>query len=146
MVGRPTKPAELKIVQGNPGKRSIRVSEGVAPVSYGYREPVRPLNEVGLRFWDSIYRSGELWIAQTDVELVQLVCELLDRREILREAWLANPTDRPINMSLIELERELVRSLSLLGFTPSDRTRLGLVSAKTKSKLQELLDAKAASK
>jgi hypothetical protein len=33
--------------------------------------------------------------------------------------------------------------LSLLGFTPSDRTKLGLVSVKTKSKLQELLERKA---
>jgi hypothetical protein len=36
-----------------------------------------------------------------------------------------------------------VASLSLLGFSPADRTRLGLVSAKTKSKLEELLAKKA---
>jgi hypothetical protein len=46
-------------------------------------------------------------------------------------------------MSLLETEKAVVNGLSLLGFTPADRTRLGLVSARTKSKLQELMDAKA---
>jgi hypothetical protein len=47
-------------------------------------------------------------------------------------------------MSLLETEKAIVGGLSLLGFTPADRTRLGLVSAKTKSKLEELLANKAA--
>jgi hypothetical protein len=47
-------------------------------------------------------------------------------------------------MSLLETEKQIISSLSLLGFTPADRTRLGLVSAKTKSKLEELLARKAA--
>jgi len=47
-----------------------------------------------------------------------------------------------VNMSLIEIEKQLVSGFSLLGFTPADRTRLGLVSAKTKSKLEELLERK----
>jgi len=42
------------------------------------------------------------------------------------------------------LERLIQSNLSLLGFTPADRTRLGLVSAKTKSKLEDLLARKAA--
>jgi len=71
-----------------------------------------------------------------------MVCEQLDRRERLRELWEKNPGDRSLNMSLFDTEKAVVSSLSLLGFTPADRTRLGLVSAKTKSKLQELLDAK----
>ena len=43
---------------------------------------------------------------------------------------------------MIEIEKQLVNGFSLLGFTPADRTRLGLVSAKTKSKLEELLERK----
>ncbi len=74
--------------------------------------------------------------------LVQMVCEQLDRRDRLVELWLADPADRKVNMSLFDTEKAIVSGLSLLGFTPADRTRLGLVSAKTKSKLQELLDAK----
>jgi hypothetical protein len=86
-----------------------------------------------------------LWISiRTDVQLVQLVCELLDRREVLREQWAADPVNRQINMSLLETEKQIVNGFSLMGFSPADRTRLGLVSAKTKSKLEELLARKAA--
>jgi hypothetical protein len=84
-----------------------------------------------------------MWISiRTDTQLVQMVCEQLDRREVLREQFLLDPSNRPVNMSLIEIEKQLVSGFSLLGFTPADRTRLGLVSAKTKSKLEELLERK----
>lgn len=139
----PPKPAELKVLQGNPGKRGLKLNDGLAPLEYGRIEPLRPLGDVGLRFWNSIFGAGEMWISiRTDTQLVQMVCEQLDRRERLRELWEANPSDRALNMSLFDTEKAVVSSLSLLGFTPADRTRLGLVSAKTKSKLQELLDAK----
>jgi hypothetical protein len=72
-----------------------------------------------------------------------LVCELMDRRELLREAFVEDPVSRPVNMSLLETEKQIISGLSLLGFSPADRTRLGLVSAKTKSKLEELLARKA---
>jgi hypothetical protein len=64
----------------------------------------------------------------------------------LREAFKADPVDRKVNMSLLETEKAIISGLSLLGFSPADRTRLGLVSAKTKSKLQELMEAKQAKK
>lgn len=139
----PPKPAELKILQGNPGKRAMRTNDGIAPLEYGYVEPHRPLGPVGQQFWDSIFGAGELWISiKTDTALVQMLCESYDRRERLREIWETNPTDRPVNMSLIEIEKQIITGLSLLGFSPADRTRLGLVSAKTKSKLEELLAKK----
>lgn len=140
----PPKPAELKILQGNPGKRKLPLNDGIAPLEYGYVEPLRELGVVGKQFWDMIFAAGEIWISiRTDTQLVQMVCEQLDRRERLRELWAENPTDRPVNMSLIEVEKEIVKGFSLMGFSPADRTRLGLVSAKTKSKLQELMELKA---
>jgi hypothetical protein len=140
----PPKPVELKILQGNPGQHKLPVNDAIAPLEYGYVEPLRSLGPVGKQFWDSIFGAGELWISiRTDVQLVQMVCELLDRREVLREAWAADPVDRKLNMSLLETEKAIVNGLSLMGFSPADRTRLGLVSAKTKSKLEELLAKKA---
>lgn len=142
MVNHP-KPAELKIIQGNPGRRQVRTNDAIAPLEYGYVEPSRPLGPVGQQFWDSIFGAGELWISiKTDTALIQMLCESFDRREKLRELWESNPTDRPVNMSLLETEKQIVSGLSLLGFSPADRTRLGLVSAKTKSKLEELLAKK----
>ena len=143
-MGNPPKPAELKIMQGNPGQHKIRTNDAIAPLEYGYTDPIRELGVEGKQLWDSIFGAGEIWISiRTDVQLVQQVCEQLDRRAKLRELFYENPADRQVNMSLNELEKALVSGLSLLGFTPADRTRLGLVSAKTKSKLEELLAKKA---
>lgn len=139
------KPAELKMLQGNPGKRAMRTNDALAPLEYGYVEPARPLGEVGQEFWDSIFGAGEMWISiKTDTQLVLMICEAYDRREKLRELFWQDPSDRPVNMSLMEIEKQIMSGLSLLGFSPADRTRLGLVSAKTKTKLEELLAKKAA--
>jgi hypothetical protein len=147
VLGNPVKPAELKLLQGNPGKRKIATDDALVPLEYGYVEPLRELGPVGRQFWDSIFGAGELWISiRTDLQLVQLVCELMDRREFLRDAFKADPVDRKVNMSLLETEKAIISGLSLLGFSPADRTRLGLVSAKTKSKLQELMESKQAKK
>jgi len=85
-----------------------------------------------------------MWISiKTDTQLVLMICEAYDRREKLREMFWQNPADRTTNMSLLEVEKQIMSGLSLLGFSPADRTRLGLVSAKTKSKLEELMAKKA---
>jgi hypothetical protein len=135
-----TKPAELKILQGNPGRRPVRTNDALAPLEYGYVEPPVELGEVGKRFWDSIFGAGELWISiKTDTQLVQLVCEQLDRRELIKEQIQADPSDPTWYRQANEVEKAIVTGLSLLGFSPADRTRLGLVSAKTKTKLEEII-------
>jgi hypothetical protein len=144
-MSNPPKPAELKMLQGNPGKRAMRTNDALAPLEYGYVEPARALGVVGQQFWDSIFGAGEMWISiKTDTQLVLMICEAYDRREKLREMFWQDPSDRAVNMSLMEIEKQIMSGLSLLGFSPADRTRLGLVSAKTKTKLEELLAKKAA--
>lgn len=142
-MGNPPKPAELKILQGNPGQHKIRTNDALAPLDYGYIEPPHELGIDGKRFWDSVFGAGELWISiKTDTQLVLMIAEAYDRRAKLMEMFWQNPADRPTNMSLVEIEKQIISGLSLLGFSPADRTRLGLVSAKTKSKLEELLAKK----
>jgi hypothetical protein len=145
IMGRPAKPVELRLRDGNPGRQPFVVNDALVSIEYGYVEPLRELGPVGRQFWDSIFGAGELWISiRTDIALVQQVCEQMDRRQALTELFMADPADRKINMSLLETERAIVTGLSLMGFSPADRTKLGLVSAKTKSKLEEFLEKKAA--
>jgi hypothetical protein len=139
----PPKPAELKMLTGNPGKRAMPSNDALAPLEYGYVEPPADLRESGLELWNKIFGAGELWISiRTDTSLVAQVCRQMDRRDELSKRFWDEPASRVVNMSLLETEKAVVSGLSLLGFTPADRTRLGLVSARTKSKLQELMDAK----
>jgi len=64
----------------------------------------------------------------------------MDRRSVLNQLWRGNPTDKNLLMRLAEIEKQIAQNLSLLGFTPTDRSRLGLAEIKAKSKLQELME------
>jgi hypothetical protein len=81
---------------------------------------------------------GQTWISPTtDVDLLLMTCELLDERSQLRAQVMNNnrPDERK---ALRDLDRQLVANLSLLGFTPTDRSRLGVAEVKRQSKLEEL--------
>ena len=84
-----------------------------------------------------------MWVSsRTDFHLVEQVCRQMDRVAELRELWISDPADRSLNTTLLETEKAVQSGLSLLGFTPADRTRLGLVSARAKSKLEEIMAMK----
>jgi hypothetical protein len=72
-----------------------------------------------------------------------MTSEALCERETLRELVLAQPDNPKLRSGLRELERQIVSNLGLLGFSPSDRARLGLAEVKKESKLEELLRRKA---
>jgi len=140
----PPKPIEQKRLLGNPGKRAMPDGESTISLFSGRREPLFPLGEAGQKLWDSVFNEGELWISpRTDVAWLQVVYELLDRREVLKQEWMADPADRKLNMSLLETEKLLQTGLGLLGFTPTDRSRLGVAEVKAKSKLEELMERRA---
>ena len=138
----PPKPVELKALQGNPGRRPIHETE-VVDVVFGAAVAPEGLGPSGLSLWATVYEAGESWVSsRTDVHLVEQVCRQMDRVAGLRELWIADPADRGVNTSLLETEKAVQSGLSLLGFTPADRTRLGLVSARAKSKLEEIMAMK----
>jgi hypothetical protein len=141
-MANPTKPAELKVLQGNPGRRELPQIE--VDLGYGKRDPIRPLDWAGKQLWDEVFAAGELWVANTDTQLLQMVCEQLDRKTRIESYIVEHPDEWHMFKQLNDLERLITANLSLLGFTPADRTRLGLVSVKTKSKLEELMARKAA--
>jgi hypothetical protein len=140
----PPKPLEQKRLLGNPGKRAMPSNGSTITLFAGVREPLAPLGLAGQALWDSVFSEGELWVSpRTDVAWLQVVCELLDRRDVLKQEWIADPTNRQVNMSLLETERLIQSGLGLLGFTPTDRSRLGVAEVKAKSKLEELMERRA---
>lgn len=106
-------------------------------------EPRRPLLKYGQELWDMVWSLGANWISpQTDSELLLMTCEMVDERWNLRIKVMQ--TDDPkLRRGLRELDRQLVSNLSLLGFSPTDRSRLGVAEVKAASKLEELLAKKA---
>jgi hypothetical protein len=144
-MGRPPKPTELKRIQGNPGKRALPKEADLIllPAANGIPEPSRPLLKYGQEMWDRIWGMGNSWISPTtDVELVLMTAEMVDERWNLRVKVMSSD-DTKLRRSLRELDRMIVSNLSLLGFSPTDRMRLGVAEVKKQSKLEELLERKA---
>lgn len=138
--GRPPKPNEVKRKLGNPGKRALPSQAEVQlfePVS-SIPEPARPLLKYGQEFWDKVWANGLQWISpNTDAELLLMTCELIDERWNLRVRVLQS-NDWRERKALRDLDRSIVSNLSLLGFTPADRSRLGVAEVKAISKMEAL--------
>jgi hypothetical protein len=140
-TGRPRKPIEVKRRTGNPGKRPLP-SEGslvLLPSMYEIPEPPRPLrSKAALDLWERVWNMGQTWISpSSDIEILLITCEMIEERWNLRIQVMQNnrPEER---RGLRELEKQIITNLSLLGFTPTDRSRLGVAEVKKMSKLEEL--------
>lgn len=141
-AGRPSKPIEQKRLLGNPGHRPLP-KEGelqVLNAAEDIPEPERPLGTYGRKLWDRIWSNGIEWIAPaTDSELLLMTCEMIDERWNLRAKVIKDAVAADARR-LDRLSGLIISNLSLLGFTPSDRSRLGVAEVKAKSKLQEMMD------
>jgi hypothetical protein len=140
-MGRPPKPIEQKRALGNPGRRPLPTEGSLVllPSMYEIPEPPRPIvTEAAKALWSRTWSMGQTWLSpQTDIELLLMTCEMVDERWNLRIKVLQDnrPEERK---GLRDLERQLIANLSLLGFTPTDRSRLGVAEVKKISKLEAL--------
>jgi len=138
----PPKPTEQKRLLGNPGKRAIAPLGKVAvlPAAIGTPEPPRPLGAAGSELWERIWDRAIHWISPTtDIELALMTCESVDERAALRFRVLAmnDPEERRL---LRSLDAQIIQSLSLLGFTPTDRTRLGVAEVRAQSAIESIIN------
>lgn len=142
-------PNEIKRKTGNPGKRALPKLASVVPLPQVQANAPEHLSETSKKLWLDL-RSHAIWIADTDHSILQLLCEKLDRRSEL-QAKLQNSdpvlyTDKgyayanPIVGMLSTIETEITKLFSLLGLTPTDRTRLGVAEVKARSALDDLLE------
>jgi hypothetical protein len=139
-AGRPAKPTEIKRKLGNPGRRPLpdtSVVQYLEPAAV-VPDPARPLLKYGKEFWDKVWGSGLSWIsANTDAEILLMTCELVDERWNLRVRVMQS-NDWRERRALRELDDRIIRNLSLLGFTPADRSKLGVAEVKAISKMEQL--------
>jgi len=81
---------------------------------------------------------GAIWLSdKTDIELLMMTCEMIDERWNLRVNVMQS-NDPKQRRGLRELDKQIVSNLSLLGFTPTDRARLGWVEVKAQSRLESI--------
>lgn len=143
-AGRPAKPMEQKRLLGNPGRRPLpdpATVEVLRPAGE-IPEPPRPLLEPGEALWNRVWASGINWISpDTDLELLLMTCEMVDERWNLR-IKVMQTDNMQMARRLDNLSRIIASNLSLLGFSPADRSRLGLAEVARVSKLAELKQMK----
>jgi len=136
----PGKPAEVKRKLGAKGyAKDVPDGVMVIPAVSAVPEPLKPLSGSGLDLWDRTWQRGFSWLsANTDVQLLQMVCEQLDERDVLRAYVMENIEAWHERSALRELEKSIRSNLSLLGFTPTDRMKLGVAEVKVESKMELL--------
>jgi hypothetical protein len=151
-VGRPPKPIEQKRLLGNPGKRALPAPiVALAPVMR--LEPAARAS-TGAELVAALLQAGaSTWVATTDqLGLLALLADGWDERARLRDLLdLAPPADGTAaelrswrkyvidtRRDLRDLEKQITSWLSLLGLTPTDRSRLGVAQVKAATTLETL--------
>ena len=133
-TGRPPKPVEQKRRTGNPGKRALGNGTALAAVPAVTLEPhdLDPAETFGM-----VMESGRPWLAQTDSIALSMLRESLEERAVLRDLVMqTQSTDA--RKALRDLDKQIHSQLSVLGFDPAARSRLGLAEVKAATKLEQL--------
>ena len=141
-TGRPATPIERKRTIGT--LRSDRLPNQPIVITQPETPPSPPgdLGGEGLRFWEQVFTAAP-WIShRTDLALVTMTAQQFDERDTLRAIVSEQPENPRLRSGLRELEKAITGNLAQLGFTPSDRSRLGFAEVQKESKLQELIRRK----
>jgi len=143
------KPVERQRKAGNPGHRPLPHPVAILPAPEGPPDPPEGLSKSARGLWATIWSDGSAWLGPTDAILVRLLVEAVQERdELLEQVSATGRTYRtktgmirphPLIAQVREIERAIVAMASLLGFTPTDRARLGIAEVKRVSHLQDLL-------
>lgn len=133
-VGRPPKPIEQKRRTGNPGKRQLPGATNLAVVPAIAADPVDldPVDTVA-----SVLEAGRAWLATSDTLALALLRESIEERSMLR-ALVIQTQSTDARKALRDLDKQIISQLSLLGFDPSARSRLGLAEVKAATTLEKL--------
>lgn len=145
----PPVPLERKRARGNPGKRALPAhAETVALAPLTTADAPESLGPGGRRAWQHMMASCP-WLGESDRDALFLLCQKIDRRDEMVEELKSQPFvlvsektgfqyAHPLVGMLSTIETDIVKMLSLLGMTPTDRTRLGLAEVKAQSTLERL--------
>jgi hypothetical protein len=86
--------------------------------------------------------AGRVWLAATDSTALALLRESLEERAVVRDLVMATQST-DARKALRDLDKQIIGQLSLLGFDPAARSRLGLAEVKAASTLEKLRQSRA---
>ena len=147
-TGRPPKPAELKRLTGNPGKRKLPDLSVVHSLPMAQATPPAPagLGQEGLSLWDKAWDYAITWLSPaSDLHAIENAARLADDLALARNKYRAT-LDSADGRLVVHLNKSFVDSLSTLGFDPTARSRLGVAEVKAISAIDKLLAKREARK
>ena len=133
-TGRPPTPTETKKRRGTARGDRIPNLGNLAAVPAVASEPF-DLDPVGAL--ESVIFAGRVWLAATDSVALSMLRESLEERQALRDVVIATQSETA-RKALRDLDKQIIGQLSLLGFDPAARSRLGLAEVKAASTLEKL--------
>lgn len=138
--GRPPVPIELKQLRGTyRADRHEKTPQILsAPSERAIPEPPEHLSGNGKRFWETAFRAP--WVSpEIDYTLILMCAEDLDMRDLICEKSKEDPENFRLQVAARDWTRLVISYLSLLGFTPTDRARLGFKFNSGPTKLDNLI-------
>ena len=143
-MGRPPLPAEVKRRHGrtpttDSGGRPLPAVVTVLPMADKTPEIPPEMDEAGRDLWTRAWSDAITWLSpDSDMAEVVEACRLADDLAIARHRYRA--TREPGDGRMVTaLSKSLTEALSVLGFNPTARARLGVAEVKRVSALEELL-------
>jgi len=133
-TGRPPTPTETKKRRGTARGDRIPNLGNLAAVPAVSSEPSDLDPAAAL---ESVMFAGRVWLAATDSVALSMLRESLEERAVLRELVMATQST-DARKALRDIDKQLIGQLSLLGFDPAARSRLGLAEVKAASTLEKL--------
>ena len=153
--GAEPKPTEIKRRLGNPGGRPLPApptpDSALEVVRVGeVPTPPDDLGLIGLAKWDQLWTGGRRHLSEIqDAHIVHRLCRVFDELALLEDylagdvtrGWYTTKQDQIVTHPAIKrcdtLSAQMITMLGMLGFSPTDRARLGLAEVRVANELDE---------
>jgi hypothetical protein len=140
--GRPAKPAELKRILGNPGRRPLPDLNNITHLPMAREIPPTPdgLGVQGINLWDKAWTIAVTWLSpDTDINTVKNAAFLADANEAARNKYM-NTLEANDARAFVQVNKAFTDALSSLGFDPVSRSRLGVAEVRAATSIDKLLE------
>ena len=146
MKGRKPTPTQLKIVQGNPGKRPINQDEPSASLVDVDRAAPEHMGEMAAECWVQMIGllAGSRVITELDLHGLELYCvayenwrkaqqKVIELGAIVKSPKSGYPVQSPYFAIANKSHEQMVKLAAEFGMTPSSRSRVSTVKAEQKA-------------
>ena len=137
-TGRPPKPTNLRVLEGNPGKRPLNTNEPKPRASKSIPAPPSTLGRDGKREWRRLAKelSRMNLLTQLDLTLFHMYCQAYDRwwdasREVKKNGMVVlTPNGYQMQSPYLSIANrameQMEKYLAHFGMSPASRTRVGV--------------------